>query len=83
MEDCLTITYDCCSPDNASLCVARKEKDEIRVLNIIYGSEAVELYNKLRGIETYAVTKQKCEHDWVYIGLGEYMCNKCRARKYT
>lgn len=25
----------------------------------------------------------KCKHEWVYIGLDEYMCAKCRARKYT
>ena len=27
--------------------------------------------------------KSKCEHNWVYIGLDEYICSKCRKRKYT
>lgn len=26
--------------------------------------------------------KPKCKHDWVYIGLDEYRCNKCDARTY-
>lgn len=25
----------------------------------------------------------KCQHEWVYIGLDEYRCAKCKARKYT
>lgn len=48
MEDSLIITYDCCSSDVA-LCVARKEKDKIKVLNIIHGNEGSEIYNKLIG----------------------------------
>lgn len=31
-EDSLIVTYDCCSPDAPTLCVARKEKDKVRVL---------------------------------------------------
>lgn len=27
--------------------------------------------------------KPKCKHDWVYIGLDEYRCTKCDARRYT
>lgn len=27
--------------------------------------------------------KPKCKHDWVYIGLDEYRCSKCDARRYT
>ena len=52
-DDRLVITFDYCSPDFASLCVERTEKDMVRVLNIISGNEAIELYNKLRGIEAY------------------------------
>lgn len=54
MEDFLMVTFDCCSSDAATLSVARREGDKIRVLNIIHGDEAVKVYNKLRGIEAYA-----------------------------
>ena len=27
--------------------------------------------------------KSKCEHNWVYIGLDEYMCSECGKRRYT
>ena len=27
--------------------------------------------------------KPKCKHNWVYIGLDEYRCTKCGARRYT
>ena len=60
MEDCLTITYDCCSPDTATLCIARKEKDKIKVLNIIHGNEAFAGYAWLTGFATLKErTKQK------------------------
>ena len=55
MEDCLIITFDCNPPtDIPHLLVSRREGERIRVLNSITGDEAVELYNKLRGIEAYA-----------------------------
>ena len=34
-------------------------------------------------METAHNDSKKCKHDWVYIGLGEYRCNKCGARSYT
>lgn len=27
--------------------------------------------------------KPECKHHWVYIGLDEYRCNKCGAKRYT
>lgn len=34
-------------------------------------------------METAHNDSQKCKHDWVYIGLDEYRCNKCGARGYA
>lgn len=34
-------------------------------------------------METAHNDSPKCKHDWVYIGLDEYRCNKCGARRYT
>lgn len=31
----------------------------------------------------YSFKSQKCEHSWVYIGLDEYRCTKCGARRYA
>lgn len=33
-------------------------------------------------METAHNDSKKCKHDWVYIGLDEYRCNKCGARRY-
>ena len=30
-----------------------------------------------------AKNKSKCSHNWVYIGLDEYRCSKCKAHTYT
>lgn len=55
MEDCLIITFDYNSPtDIPTLLVSRREGERIRYLNAIDGNEAIEIYNKLRGIEAYA-----------------------------
>lgn len=60
MEDCLVITYDCCSSDAATLCVARKEKDKVKVLNTIQGDEALYGYAWLTGLAMFKErTKQK------------------------
>ena len=60
MEDCLIVTYDCCSSDAPTLCAARKEKDKVRVLNIIQGDEALYGYAWLTGLATLKErTKQK------------------------
>lgn len=52
MEDCLIVTYDCCSSDVVTLCVARREKDKVRVLNTIQGDEALYAYAWLTGFAT-------------------------------
>lgn len=52
MEDCLVVTYDCCSSDAAALCVARREGDKVRVLNIIHGDQALAGYAWLTGLAT-------------------------------
>lgn len=52
MEDCLTITYDCCSSDTPTLCVSRREGEKIRVLNTIQGDKALFGYAWLTGFAT-------------------------------
>lgn len=48
MEDCLIVSYDYHLLDDvATLCIARREKDKVVVLNCIQGNEAAEIYNKL------------------------------------
>lgn len=60
MEDCLTMTYDYSLPDAPTLCVARKEKDKVKVLNIIHGDEAFYGYAWLTGFaEIKEQTKRK------------------------
>lgn len=60
MEDDLIVTYDCCSHDAPTLCIARKEKDRVRVLNTIHGDEALAGYAWLTGFATLKKqTKQK------------------------
>lgn len=55
MEDLLMISFDCNPPiDIPTLLVSRREGERIRYLNAIDGDEAIEIYNKLRGIEAYA-----------------------------
>ena len=33
--------------------------------------------------ELISSPKAKCQHNWVYIGLDEYRCSKCKAHVYT
>ena len=47
MEDCLVITYDYDSYDIATLCVGRKEENELRVINTIQGYAAANMYDHL------------------------------------
>ena len=49
MNDSLIVTYDCCTPDVPTLCVARREGDKIRVLNMIQDDEAFGMYHYLTG----------------------------------
>lgn len=30
----------------------------------------------------YHFKSRKCQHNWQYIGLDEYRCTKCGARRY-
>lgn len=57
-----------------------------------YGSDEgiPQLYAVMEQIENMEVQEVKvhndnsiCKHDWVYIGLDEYRCSKCKARKFT
>lgn len=52
----LIVTYDCCPPDAPTLCIARKEKEKVRVLNTIQGDQAFGMYCYLTG---YAELKEK------------------------
>ena len=44
-EDNLIVTYDCCSPDAPTLCIARKEGNKVRILNTIQGEEDSDIIN--------------------------------------
>lgn len=48
-ENSLIVTYDYCSPDAPTLCIARKEKDKVRILNTIQGDAAFGMYHYLTG----------------------------------
>lgn len=48
-ENSLIVTYDFCSPDTPTLCVARKKDDNIKVLNTIQGDVAYSMYHCLTG----------------------------------
>ena len=52
MEDYLMVSYDYCSSDAPTLCIARKENGSVRVLNTIRGDEAVFGYAWLIGLAT-------------------------------
>lgn len=46
-EDCLVIGFDCSPSEIATLAVARKEGEKLMVVNMVYGKEALEIYDKL------------------------------------
>lgn len=47
-EDCLIVCFDWnLNKDNATLMIARKEGEDIKVLNSFINKEAVDLYYKL------------------------------------
>lgn len=48
-SNCLIVTYDCCSPDIPTLCVAKKDGDKVKVLNTIQGDAAFGVYEYLKG----------------------------------
>ena len=48
-EDSLIVTYDYCSPDVPTLCIAKVDEDEVEILNIVQGDEAFEVYHYLTG----------------------------------
>ena len=47
MEDCLIIGFDSHPPEIDTLVVARKSGEKLVVANVIRGSDAAEIYNKL------------------------------------
>lgn len=49
MEDNLIVTYDCYSPDVATLCVAKRIGEKIKILNVIQGENASHIYRLLTG----------------------------------
>ena len=77
MEDCLIVTYDCCSKDATTLLISRKEGNRIKVLNTIYGDQAFGMYHYLTGgatVTDYNLTDVLAElllkTDWGHC----YMC---------
>lgn len=48
-EDALIVTYDSSPSDVPTLCIARKEKNRLRVLNTIQGNAAFGIYEYLKG----------------------------------
>lgn len=59
MEDKFIVTYDCCPPDAPTLCIAREEKDKIKVLNIIHGDKALAGYAWLTGFATLTERRKR------------------------
>ena len=57
-EDCLTITYDCSLPDYPTLCVGRIVGDNLKLVNILYGDEAMYTYSLLTGNVEWKDIKQ-------------------------
>ena len=58
-EDSLIVTYDCYSPDVSTLCIARKEGDKLRILNIIQGDKAMIGYAWLTGNANLKASSKK------------------------
>lgn len=56
-EDSLIVTYDHCSPNVPTLCVARKDGDKVKVLNSIQGEVAFGMYHYLTS-GAYLVNKE-------------------------
>lgn len=48
-DDILIVNYDSYPPDIPVLCIARREGDNLRMLNVVQGDEALDLYRKLIG----------------------------------
>lgn len=66
MEDYLMVSYDYCSSDSPTLCVARKENGRVRVLNTIRGNDAIFGYAWLTGLATLKNEQNKrrgCESE--------------------
>lgn len=59
MEDCLVIGFDSHPLDIDTMVVARKSGEKLVIINVIRGSEAVEIYNKLIGNKTNHKNKKK------------------------
>ena len=53
-------------------CANHPDKNEFGLCSCTENLTAVEIKNK-----------PKCKHNWVYIGLDEYRCSKCKERLYT
>ena len=49
MEDNLIVSYDYCPLDAATLCIARKEEGNIKILHTFHGEEAIYTYALLTG----------------------------------
>ena len=80
MEDSLIVTYDYCSPDVPTLCIARQKGGEVEVINIIQGEAAFGIYAYLMG---YAQLRDK--RDFVKKPIGDlhsvphYRCPNCNG----
>lgn len=72
-DDCLIVTYDYCHSDVPTLCIARREKNGIRVLNTIQGNEAFGMYFYLTG---NAELKEK-QGKWKLNKDGSGTCDQC------
>lgn len=49
MNDSLIVTYDCCATDVPTLCIARKENEAVKVVNLLEGDDAFGTYHLLTG----------------------------------
>ena len=61
-EDCLTVSFDFNPPnDIATLIVARRDGDNIKIINELRNEDALEIYDKL--IYGYSVWTDKWDYD--------------------
>lgn len=77
-EDGLIVTYDVCASDTPTLCVGRKDGNQVKIINTIQGDQAVGAYHLLTGgadliqKHGYWYTLTECANAGTYCSV----CNK-------
>jgi hypothetical protein len=75
VSDNLIVTYDSCTPDVPTLCVARNKGDKVEVLNIIQGDVAFGIYAYLLGNARLLDRRGK----WRLHEDGSGTCDQCKT----